>query len=79
MDWKILSNLIAALALIVISLQLWLLWRQIIADHERRKKQATVEFVHELRFQWIQLRTRRKKIISDPEEDSVVVSLLGSS
>lgn len=92
MDWQLISTAIAAFALLALCVQVWLLWRQIIADHERRKKQATVEFIRDLRIIWIELRTKLEKeygqdtlskndvegIIADPLKDNVVVSLLGS-
>ncbi len=43
------DSIIQILMLFVISVQLWLVRRTFIADHERRKKQSTVEYLNNIR------------------------------
>lgn len=47
--YEILSLLLGAATLLVLWLQLFMIFRTFKADHERRKKQATIDYVNQIR------------------------------
>jgi Tfp pilus assembly protein PilE len=51
--FEIISITISIITLLVLSAQLYFLYKSFIADHERRKKQATIEYVNSIRERYI--------------------------
>jgi len=65
------NTVIQILMFLVISIQLYFMQKTFRADHERRKKQATVEYLNKIREQY---RTLSNKLIGKFNEDAINLS-----